>query len=62
MSAPNPREVVTTNENDVLDEFFRTGNYRPRPSAETYKTSSPSKMKRSKFDAREISIDGEEVL
>ena len=26
----------------MLDEFFRTGNYRPRPSAQTYKTSSPS--------------------
>jgi threonine synthase len=33
---------VATNENDVLDEFFRTGIYRPRGSANTYHTSSPS--------------------
>jgi threonine synthase len=26
----------------VLDEFFRTGSYRPRASAETFETSSPS--------------------
>jgi len=34
--------VVATNENNVLDEFFRTGSYRVRGSAETYETSSPS--------------------
>jgi threonine synthase len=34
--------VLATNENDVLDEFFRTGVYRPRGTAETYVTSSPS--------------------
>ncbi len=34
--------VVATNENDVLDEFFRTGTYRVRGSAETFETSSPS--------------------
>jgi threonine synthase len=33
---------VATNENDVLDEFFRTGTYRVRGSAETHETSSPS--------------------
>ncbi len=42
MGLPIDRLIVATNENDVLDEFFRTGNYRPRPSAQTYKTSSPS--------------------
>ena len=34
--------MLATNENDVLDEFFRTGRYRPRKPADTYATSSPS--------------------
>jgi len=34
--------VVATNENDVLDEFFKTGVYRVRASADTHETSSPS--------------------
>ncbi|NQW34854.1 MAG: threonine synthase [Methylophilales bacterium] len=34
--------VVATNENDVLDEFFKTGNYQPRTSENTFQTSSPS--------------------
>lgn len=42
MGLPIARLVVATNENDVLDEFFRTGVYRPRGSANTYHTSSPS--------------------
>jgi threonine synthase len=42
MGLPIKRLVCATNENDVLDEFFRTGTYRPRASAETYETSSPS--------------------
>jgi len=33
---------VATNENDVLDEFFRTGIYRVRTTANTLETSSPS--------------------
>jgi threonine synthase len=36
------RLVAATNENDVLDEFFRTGRYRVRGSGETFETSSPS--------------------
>jgi threonine synthase len=42
MGLPIRRLVLATNENDVLDEFFRTGVYRPRRTAETYVTSSPS--------------------
>jgi threonine synthase len=42
MGLPIARLVLATNENDVLDEFFRTGIYRPRATAETYVTSSPS--------------------
>jgi threonine synthase len=42
MGLPIARLVLATNENDVLDEFFRTGIYRPRSSAETSITSSPS--------------------
>ncbi|MPQ56164.1 threonine synthase [Duganella sp. FT27W] len=42
MGLPIDKLVAATNENDVLDEFFRTGVYRVRKSSETYHTSSPS--------------------
>ena len=42
MGLPIEQLVVATNENDVLDEFFRTGVYRVRTSADTHETSSPS--------------------
>ncbi|MDO8286513.1 MAG: threonine synthase [Rhodoferax sp.] len=42
MGLPIEQLVVATNENDVLDEFFRTGVYRVRGSADTHETSSPS--------------------
>ncbi len=42
MGLPIAQLVVATNENDVLDEFFRTGVYRVRASADTHETSSPS--------------------
>ena len=42
MGLPIRQLVLATNENNVLDEFFRTGTYRVRGSAETHQTSSPS--------------------
>lgn len=42
MGLPIEKLVVATNENDVLDEFFRTGAYRVRSAEQTYHTSSPS--------------------
>ena len=75
MGLPIERLVVATNENDVLDEFFRTGAYRVRGSADTHATSSPSMdiskashFERFVFDllgrdgARTRSLFGEAVL
>ncbi|GAB3243736.1 threonine synthase [Chitinimonas naiadis] len=42
MGLPVGNLVVATNENDVLDEFFKTGRYTVRGSAHTHATSSPS--------------------
>ena len=42
MGLPVRRLILATNENDVLDEFFRTGVYAPRSAARTHATSSPS--------------------
>ena len=42
MGLPIDQLVCATNENDVLDEFFRTGVYRVRGADETHATSSPS--------------------
>jgi threonine synthase len=42
MGLPIHQLVVATNENDVLDEFFKTGLYRVRNSVSTFETSSPS--------------------
>lgn len=42
MGLPIRRLVLATNENAVLDEFFRSGRYRVRSGAETHETSSPS--------------------
>jgi threonine synthase len=42
MGLPIGQLIVATNENDVLDEFFRTGVYRVRGTNDTHETSSPS--------------------
>lgn len=42
MGLPIKRLVVATNENNVLDEFFKTGVYRVRSSSQCFATSSPS--------------------
>jgi threonine synthase len=42
MGLPIARLIVATNENDVLNEFFLTGHYRPRGATQTQATSSPS--------------------
>ncbi len=42
MGLPIRKLIVATNENDVLDEFFRTGVYRVRPADRVHQTSSPS--------------------
>ena len=42
MGLPIRHLILATNENDVLDEFFRTGRYRVRKASEVMQTSSPS--------------------
>jgi threonine synthase len=42
MGLPIDRLICATNENDVLDEFFRSGVYRARPKEQVHATSSPS--------------------
>jgi threonine synthase len=42
MGLPIDQLVLATNENNVLDEFFKTGAYRVRTTAQTFETSSPS--------------------
>ena len=66
MGLPIGQLILATNENDVLDEFFRTGAYRPRNSAHTYETSSPSMdiSKASNFERFVFDLvgrDGEKV-
>ena len=42
MGLPVRRLILATNENNMLDEFFRTGVYRPRKGSEVFATTSPS--------------------
>jgi threonine synthase len=63
MGLPIRHLVVATNENDVLDEFFRTGVYRPRRAAETVHTTSPSMdiSKASNFERFIFDLTGRDV-
>jgi threonine synthase len=66
MGLPIGQLILATNENDVLDEFFRTGLYRPRNTDHTYQTSSPSMdiSKASNFErfmSDLVGRDGEKV-
>ncbi|MDD2536790.1 MAG: threonine synthase [Macromonas bipunctata] len=63
MGLPIRQLVVATNENDVLDEFFRTGVYRVRGSADTFETSSPSMdiSKASNFERFEFDLLGRDA-
>ena len=63
MGLPIRRLILATNENDVLDEFFRTGRYRPRRREDVHATSSPSmdiskasNFERYVFDMRRTAI------
>lgn len=42
MGLPIKHLIVATNENNVLEEFFTTGIYRPRKGSDVHATSSPS--------------------
>ncbi len=66
MGLPIGQLILATNENDVLDEFFRTGAYCPRGTDHTYQTSSPSMdiSKASNFERFVFDLvgrDGEKV-
>ena len=60
MGLPIERLILATNENDVLDEFFRTGVYRVRASAAVHSTSSPSMdiSKASNFERYVFNLTG----
>jgi threonine synthase len=64
MGLPIRRLILATNENDVLDEFFRTGRYRVRKASETRHTSSPSMdiSKASNFERYVFDIVGRDPV
>jgi threonine synthase len=64
MGLPIGQLVLATNENDVLDEFFRSGVYRPRTAAQTSITSSPSMdiSKASNFERFVFDLVGRDPL
>jgi threonine synthase len=64
MGLPIRRLIVATNENNVLDEFFRTGIYRARQASEVFSTSSPSMdiSKASNFERYVYDLVGRDPL
>lgn len=63
MGLPIHRLVLATNENNVLDEFFRSGRYRVRGAAEVVQTSSPSMdiSKASNFERFVYDLTGQDA-
>jgi len=64
LGLPVHKLIVATNENDVLDEFFRSGVYRPRTAAQTLHTSSPSMdiSKASNFERFVADLTGRDAV
>ncbi|MSQ69787.1 MAG: threonine synthase [Betaproteobacteria bacterium] len=64
MGLPIRKLIVATNENNVLDEFFRTGIYRARKADEVFQTSSPSMdiSKASNFERYVYDLVGRDPL
>lgn len=62
MGLPIKRLILATNENNVLDEFFKTGVYRPKKGSEVHATSSPSMdiSKASNFERYVFELVGRE--
>jgi len=62
MGLPIHKLILATNENDVLDEFFKSGRYRVRQASETRSTSSPSMdiSKASNFERFMFDLAGRE--
>lgn len=64
MGLPVKHLILATNENDVLDEFFRRGIYRPRATTEIQHTSSPSMdiSKASNFERFVYDLAGRDAI
>lgn len=64
MGLPIRHLILATNENDVLNEFFRSGLYRPRTAGETRHTSSPSMdiSKASNFERFIYDLTGRDAM
>jgi threonine synthase len=62
MGLPIRRLVVATNENDVLDEFFRTGRYRVRKQAKATTSPSMDISKASNFERYVYDLVGRDAV